>query len=118
MIFLTRFMLNLRGVYLINRDNNVHGVAPTNLHDPTATISGMRFSSSIVGNMGAPLSSSLFSYGSPTLSAHESDRSRSVGWSVEDEDLETSGNPLFAGLGRVDEETVEMLEARAPNRTS
>ncbi|RPD54971.1 hypothetical protein L227DRAFT_615798 [Lentinus tigrinus ALCF2SS1-6] len=113
-IFLTRFMLNLRGVYLSD-PSDVHGTPLPNTTDRTATISGMRFSSSIVGNMGAPLNSSLFSdsYGSSTLSAHESDRSTDMeGWRVEDETLETSENPLFAGLGKGDEQGVEMLQTR------
>ncbi|KAI0718679.1 hypothetical protein C8T65DRAFT_637749 [Cerioporus squamosus] len=109
-VFLTRFMLNLRGVYLVDSDDVPD---PNNLNaDPTATISGVRFSSSIVGNMGAPLNSTLFSYGSTTLGAEDlSDRS-GTGWSVEDEMLETSGDPLFARLGREDEgeERIEMPE--------
>ncbi|RDX51742.1 hypothetical protein OH76DRAFT_1346339 [Lentinus brumalis] len=108
-IFLTRFMLNLRGVYLVDSDDDRR----TDAADSAATIT-MRFSSSIVGNMGAPLNSSLFSYGSSTLRAQDSDHSDAEGdagvdWSLEDETLEASGDPLLAGLGREDGEDVEML---------
>ncbi len=110
-------MLNLRGVYLVDSDDE----RGPDTADSAATIT-MRFSSSIVGNMGAPLNSSLFSYGSSTLRAQDSDHSDAEGdvgvdWSVEDEILEASGDPLLAGLGREDGEDVEMLPLDTRTRT-
>ncbi|KAI0754200.1 hypothetical protein C8Q80DRAFT_1094487 [Daedaleopsis nitida] len=111
-IFLTRFMLNLRGVYLSS--DRVHydshgGVLPPSQSDFTATtLSAIHFSSAIVGNMGAPLhtSSSLGSQTlySPSQASYSVRGARSdygdgeTGWEMEDDGVETSSDPLVAGL--------------------
>lgn len=102
-------MLNLRGVYLSNdasSPTSISGILRD--RDPTATISGIHFSSSFVGNMGAPLKSFSLSRGFDSIDSYttHSSRARSSGehavvsieWNTEDEMLETSSDPLFAGL--------------------
>ena len=114
-------MLNLRGVYLSSGSS--HG--SSNVHssfDAAGTVSGIEFASSVVGNLGAPLHAPL---GSPTFSASESptetaadgadSRTRpytwdeGADWEMEDESLETSRDPLVAGLFREDD-SLEMAE--------
>ncbi|KAI0760580.1 hypothetical protein C8Q74DRAFT_1451481 [Fomes fomentarius] len=108
-IFLTRFMLNLRGVYLSNDASSATSISGfLRDRDPTATISGIHFSSSVVGNMGAPLKSFPLSLGSDSVDSYTAHSSRTrfsdkhagvpVEWDTEDETLETSSDPLFAGL--------------------
>ncbi|KAI0821878.1 hypothetical protein BC628DRAFT_1328565 [Trametes gibbosa] len=106
-IFSCRFMLDLRGVYLIDQLRSHPG--DTDPYDDTyLPLSGLRFSGSIVGNMGAPLDT--FGVGTKTHVRSPSGAS-SVGassewthWSERDseetdmETLETSQDPLSVGL--------------------
>lgn len=100
-------MLDLRGVYLIDQLRSHPG--DTDPYDDTyLPLSGLRFSGSIVGNMGAPLDT--FGVGTKTHVRSPSGAS-SVGassewthWSERDseetdmETLETSQDPLSVGL--------------------
>ncbi|KAI0717045.1 hypothetical protein C8Q76DRAFT_767797 [Earliella scabrosa] len=122
-IFLTRFMLNLRGVYLSDR-SGTSTTSTSGVHSRSHTVSGIRFSSSVtVGNMGAPLHSSFGSrtLNSVTIGGHDDgyaqdfDENRAVGkgWEMEDERLETSSDPLFAGLKRDGESESDGLELQS-----
>ncbi|KAI0754201.1 hypothetical protein C8Q80DRAFT_1137519 [Daedaleopsis nitida] len=121
-VFVSRFMLNLRGVYLSGGANYVTSSAAHSFRDrdPAATLSDIHFSASIIGNLGAPLHSSLGSH-SLTDSSECGPSSTAVGggslwggtdWEMEDEALETSSNPLFTGLVRDDGEC--RLEMASP----
>lgn len=115
-IFLTRFMLNLRGVYL--SDTTTYG-STTSTSRFGAPHSGIRFSSSVVGNMGAPLSfgsATLTSYSTtPTIHDRREEHNTSLEteWDLKDETLETSRDPLSAGLRKERLEDAFGLELQA-----
>ncbi|KAH9852393.1 hypothetical protein C2E23DRAFT_868846 [Lenzites betulinus] len=114
-IFSCRFMLDLRGVYLVD-PLRTHPGEGDDLYDETnPPISGLLFSRSIVGNMGAPLDT----FGTSTKTAHSrapsgaSTLGASSGWTrwsageseetevgtAEEEELEAaSPDPLSVGL--------------------
>ncbi|KAI0760593.1 hypothetical protein C8Q74DRAFT_1372429 [Fomes fomentarius] len=116
-IFLTRFMLNLRGVYLSDTTTHASTASTSRFGTPHSAI---RFSSSVVGNMGAPLS-----FGSATLTSYsttptihdrreEHDTILETEWDLKDETLETSRDPLSAGLRKDREDTFNFgLELQA-----
>ncbi|KAL1948795.1 hypothetical protein VTO73DRAFT_10601 [Trametes versicolor] len=99
-IFSCRFMLDLRGVYLayaVPSHPDFDGGKDT-LASGHAELSRLRFSTSVVGNMGAPLDT--FGVGSKS---HARSFSCGSGWSRETEEteadtFETSEDPLFADL--------------------
>ena len=103
-------MLNLRGIYLAASDSPSGSYGDTApISASSATLSHLRFSSAVaVGNLGAPLSHGMGSFATDLIALeklgadhdaaaeeHEADE-----WSVEDEVLESSRDPLAAGLGR------------------
>ena len=109
-------MLNLRGVYLTNTATDFTGTnSGTYTRHGSATLTGLQFSTSgIVGHMGAPLHSFSSSKATWTLNGS----SRAIGgeegekseWKMDDETLETSSDPLYAGLGSEDGPAVEGYE--------
>ena len=98
-------MLNLRGVYLAASE------LPPGSSDETVQVSwsipfpGLRFSSTVsVGNLGAPLTHRVMSsvtnlVGLENLGGAGGKEEGPDEWSVEDEVLESSRDPLAAGLG-------------------
>ena len=101
----SRLMLNLRGVYLAASE------LPPGSSDETVQVSwsipfpGLRFSSTVsVGNLGAPLTHRVMSsvtnlVGLENLGGAGGKEEGPDEWSVEDEVLESSRDPLAAGLG-------------------
>ncbi|KAL1948799.1 hypothetical protein VTO73DRAFT_10605 [Trametes versicolor] len=97
-IFTCRFMLSLRGVYLSDRSTDTEPAGTSDAYASSPYFSTMRFSSSIVGNMGAPLDT----FG--TDAKHHSWVTSSEGEGEGDSDELESGapemsrDPLLAGL--------------------
>ncbi|KAI0628580.1 hypothetical protein C8Q77DRAFT_1067798 [Trametes polyzona] len=114
-IFSCRFMLDLRGVYLADpyRSQDDNTLTDEGEHGTGGVLSGLRFSASVVGNMGAPLDTfgrrshgRSFSGGSSARYSWNDGRSDRTSWSAvptereseESEGMETSTDPLFVGL--------------------
>ncbi|OJT13703.1 hypothetical protein TRAPUB_9739 [Trametes pubescens] len=105
-IFSCRFMLDLRGVYLADA---LHSHPDSDGGDDTlapghAELSRLRFSTSVVGNMGAPLDTFGVGSKSHARSFSGSSWGGRSGWSRETDETEadtleeTSEDPLFVGL--------------------
>ncbi|KAH8082846.1 hypothetical protein BXZ70DRAFT_1012254 [Cristinia sonorae] len=92
-IFLCRFMLNLRGIYLSDTEDTEITTRP---------MSDVNFAATIVGNMGAPLEPLTFISHARTTTQDES----------EDSDLvEVSRNPIMVGLSPNEADQIEMQDA-------
>ncbi|KAJ8463740.1 hypothetical protein ONZ51_g10056 [Trametes cubensis] len=108
-IFSCRFMLNLRGVYL---SSSISGESEdtTTYHFGTGSaargISTLHFTSSIVGNLGAPIQTFGSSAGTRSTAVDDGDAAEDM----EGEKLEVSSDPLFVGLRRP--ECMELPETR------
>ncbi|KAH9888046.1 hypothetical protein C8Q73DRAFT_748392 [Cubamyces lactineus] len=92
-IFSCRFMLNLRGVYLsdatgLSEDTTYH----LGTDSSERAVSTLHFTSSIVGNLGAPVHTFGSSSGSRSTAVDD------VMVDAEDEKPEVSSDPLFVGL--------------------
>ncbi|KAI0628579.1 hypothetical protein C8Q77DRAFT_1076640 [Trametes polyzona] len=134
-IFCCRFMLSLRGVYLSQGTPATALAEGDDSGEPSsAYFSSMRFSSSVVGNMGAPLDT--FSVGSKDHYIYPSYTSPSTGAITEEDDadadvdvdrarrslgdVESPGpevelhDPLQAGLRRPGSYEMPRLDSRMP----
>ncbi|OJT13701.1 hypothetical protein TRAPUB_9737 [Trametes pubescens] len=105
-------MLSLRGVYLSDRSTDSEPAGPSDAHASSTYFSTMRFSSSIVGNMGAPLDT--FDAGrkhhSLISSSEGEGESEDDGDDLEGKAPEMSRDPLLAGLHHP--VGIELLEAQ------
>ncbi|KAL1948796.1 hypothetical protein VTO73DRAFT_10602 [Trametes versicolor] len=105
-IFSCRFMLDLRGVYLADtlRSHPDSDGGDDTLAPGHAELSRLRFSTSVVGNMGAPLDTFGVGSKSHARSFSGSSWGGRSGWSRETDETEAdtleeeSEDPLFAGL--------------------
>ncbi|KAH9852392.1 hypothetical protein C2E23DRAFT_731207, partial [Lenzites betulinus] len=89
-IFSCRFMLSLRGVYLSNHSTESESAENSDEYGHGTYFTSMRFSSSIVGNMGAPLD---------TFGVAMKDYSYTITETIgDDEPPELSRDPIVAGL--------------------
>ncbi|KAI0786285.1 hypothetical protein C8Q75DRAFT_808680 [Abortiporus biennis] len=84
-ILMSRFLLNLRGVYLPN-DNSADSP-----FRPSEITSNLQFASSIIGNLGAPLTHSV-------KSDLELERENELDWGEMVDTVQESCNPLSVGL--------------------
>ncbi len=96
-IFLCRFMLNLRGVYISDPGYS----QAVSLGPGSTQISNLHFASNVVGNLGAPLDTITTSTATRTTTMTETDASTEY-YSREDDDetVDVSSDPL--GIGLVD----------------
>ncbi|KAH9923022.1 hypothetical protein B0H21DRAFT_701311 [Amylocystis lapponica] len=103
-IFLSRFMLDLRGVYLADEDDT-----PSTALQTSTSRSELHFASTILGNIGAPLASAEWGRG------RSADTYRSVYTEEEDDDdndddaIELSKDPLMVDFERPADE-IELEE--------
>ncbi|KAI0667272.1 hypothetical protein C8Q78DRAFT_1082392 [Trametes maxima] len=105
-IFSCRFMLNLRGIYLADSADETTFTSGDTHFPRSGNLSMLHFSS-VVGNMGAPLETS-----SPRHTTFVSSIGSTV--TAEDDTLETSSDPLFAGLRRPNHVELQEMPFIAP----
>lgn len=91
-------MLSLRGVYLSDRSTDSEPADPSDAYASSAYFSTMRFSSSIVGNMGAPLDTFDVGAKHHRLVTSSEGEGENDSDELEGEAPEMSRDPLLAGL--------------------
>lgn len=92
-------MLSLRGVYLSDRSTDTEPAGTSDAYASSAYFSTMRFSSSIVGNMGAPLDTFGTDAKHYSLGTSEGEgEGEGDSDELESEAPEMSRDPLLAGL--------------------
>ncbi|CDO71086.1 hypothetical protein BN946_scf184844.g90 [Trametes cinnabarina] len=108
-IFLCRFMLNLRGVYLADSTRNPANTDEFGINTPTNDGGTIHFAS-IVGNLGAPVNT----FGVATDSYPVSNNNMSTD-DMEDDSVEMSANPLSYGLYHKQPDSMELPETISHN---